>query len=709
VKLTLERKIALGFGACLLVLFLVAVAAWWSVARFNRTQRWVNHTRDVLSHLDQARGHVLEMQAAIRGFVLTGNDNILRPFDSASGQLDIALDRLRRLTADDPQQQHRLDLLTPRVAHAREQMRSRIETRRETGSALADPSTQGQGQRAVDAVVALLTQLAEHERSLLNDRLTRAENLGRLTVLTILAAGAVTLLLGAFAARQVRRDLRRRREAEHALQESLARIEDLYHHAPCGYHSLDADGRFLAINDTALGWLGHTRDEVVGRRNCIDVLTPKSAALFADRFERFKEAGVAHNVEYEWRRKDGTSFPILLNATAVYDRRGAYVASRATVFEITRLKHAEAERDRFFTLSRDLLCVADFDGICKRVNPAWETVLGFTPDEITAQRFLDFVHPDDRERTRTETERLARGEETVDFENRYRCRDGSYRWLHWNARSAPAERLIYASARDVTERKEAEQRIQNLNSTLATRATELEAANQELEAFSYSVSHDLRAPLRHIDGFASLLVNKLGESADTETRRYVTTITRAARHMGTLIDNLLGFSRIGRVTLQRKRVDQNRLVADVISDGHHQKNGPPIAWQIGPLPDVHGDAALLRQVWTNLIDNAVKYSSKNSHPRIEIGANGAAEAGEHVFFVRDNGVGFDMAYADKLFGVFQRLHSPAEFEGTGIGLANVRRIVKRHGGRTWAEGRVGQGAVIYFTLPADPAPESKVV
>jgi light-regulated signal transduction histidine kinase (bacteriophytochrome) len=228
----------------------------------------------------------------------------------------------------------------------------------------------------------------------------------------------------------------------------------------------------------------------------------------------------------------------------------------------------------------------------------------------------------------------------------------------------------------------------------------MHAVNAELEAFSYSVSHDLRAPLRHIDGFANLLTKHANTTLDEKSRRYVDVISEAARKMGRLIDDLLEFSRTGRAQMRRTLVNQDVLVAEVIRDGRY--NVRPIEWKIAPMPEVHADAAMLRQVWTNYLDNAVKYTSKVEHPVIEIGTQPGNTPGERVFFVRDNGAGFDMRYVEKLFGVFQRLHTEAEFEGTGIGLANVRRVVTRHGGRTWAEGSLGAGSVFYFSLP--PAP-----
>ena len=237
----------------------------------------------------------------------------------------------------------------------------------------------------------------------------------------------------------------------------------------------------------------------------------------------------------------------------------------------------------------------------------------------------------------------------------------------------------------------------DLERRVVARTAEFEAANKELEAFSYSVSHDLRAPLRHIDGFVELLTKHAGAILDEKGRRHLTTISSAARKMGALIDDLLAFSRMGRVEMRKISVNLASLAEEVVQDLKVDAKDRRVEWKLGQLPTVHGDPAMLRLVFQNLFSNAIKYSGPREAARIEVDAQ--PQNGEIVVSVRDNGVGFDPTYAHKLFGVFQRLHGPAEFEGTGIGLANVRRIVNRHGGRTWAEGAIGQGATFYFSLP----------
>jgi len=251
---------------------------------------------------------------------------------------------------------------------------------------------------------------------------------------------------------------------------------------------------------------------------------------------------------------------------------------------------------------------------------------------------------------------------------------------------------------EVSERTQREQEIESLNRELTKRSGELEAANKELEAFAYSVSHDLRAPLRHIAGYAELLQRKSSSALDDKGKHHMGMILDSAKHMGDLIDDLLAFSRIGRAETQKTAVSLEQLVSEAVSELKQETSGRDIAWKVGELPSCYGDRSMLRLVLVNLLSNAVKFTRPRPHAEIEVGcANGSNE--EVEVFVRDNGAGFDMKYANKLFGVFQRLHASDEFEGTGIGLATVQRIVHRHGGRVRAEGAVDQGATFYFSIP----------
>jgi signal transduction histidine kinase len=311
---------------------------------------------------------------------------------------------------------------------------------------------------------------------------------------------------------------------------------------------------------------------------------------------------------------------------------------------------------------------------------------------------------------------LARDRELWDHEISHRGEDGRERTLLVNARRMAlpdrSDEVALVTANDVTAQKAAELQVRELNRQLQGKVDQVSEVNRELEAFSYSVSHDLRAPLRHIGGFADKLGRHLGDRNDEKTFHYLNTITTSARRMSQLIDDLLVYSRLGRSALRLQPVDLQSVVAEtramLDSNNAHDQPGHRIEWRIAPLPILVGDENMLRQVWQNLLSNALKYSGGSEPAVIEVGYGRDAN-GDHRFEVSDNGVGFDMAYASKLFGVFQRLHSVTEFEGTGIGLASVRRVLARHGGQIHADAELGKGARFIFTLPAstDAQPDTK--
>ncbi|MEW6324980.1 MAG: PAS domain S-box protein [Nitrospirota bacterium] len=346
--------------------------------------------------------------------------------------------------------------------------------------------------------------------------------------------------------------------------------------------------------------------------------------------------------------------------------------------------------------ANDAIISADSRGNVIYLNPCGERMFGYAMDEVRGAPLTILMPERFREAHQRGLQRyLATGDSRVigrTVELIGQKRNGAEFPVELSLATWKTSEGTFFTAiiRDITERKCAEEQMGRLNARL-------EAMNKELEAFSYSVSHDLRAPLRHIHGFVDLLAGHVRERLDATGQRYINTIRDSAVRMGRLIDDLLTFSRMAKAEMRIGPVRLDPLIQEAVADLQDEMAGRDIAWTIGPLPEVDADPSMLRQVWVNLLSNAVKYTRQRARAEIEIGS--ASEEEEQVFFIRDNGIGFDPRYAGKLFGVFQRLHRPDEFEGTGIGLANVRRIIERHGGRVWAEGRVNGGAVFYFSLP----------
>ena len=497
----------------------------------------------------------------------------------------------------------------------------------------------------------------------------------------------------------------------------------------------DARGVIQIFNVGAERMLGYTAAEAVNTISAAELHDPeevveRAAALslefglpIAPGFEAlvFKAArGIEDIYELINVRKDGSRFPAVVSVTALRDAHDAIIGYLLIGTDNTARQEVEEERKKldqrlrdqqFYTRSLiesniDALMATDPRGIITDVNKQTEELTGCTRDELIGAPFRNYFT--DPGRAEAGIRRVLAEGKVTNYELTARARGGRETVVSYNATTFHDRdrklQGVFAAARDMTELKRFEHTLQQ-NEMQRERETahaqELDVVNQELEAFSYSVSHDLRAPLRHIHGYVEMLRGATEGQLSDKAARYLQTITDAAEEMGELIDDLLAFSRVGRAEIKGASIPLDEIVQDVIRGLEMATTGRAIAWRIAPLPCVAGDASLLKQVLTNLVDNAVKYSRTRDPARIEIGCAGE-ESGRAVLFVRDNGVGFDMQYVDKLFGVFQRLHRPEEFEGTGIGLATVRRIIARHGGRVWAEGALDAGATIYFTLELAP-------
>lgn len=520
------------------------------------------------------------------------------------------------------------------------------------------------------------------------------------------------------------------------LRESREEFRAVTETANDGIVSADAEGRITYVNRAAQAMFGYTPGEMLGQP--LTMLMPErlraqhTAGL--QRFVATREPRIiGKTVEIMARAREGGEIPVEISLASRASPRGLFftailrdITARKEAAEALRRLNEELEQ-RVATRTAELnAAITDlrksefhyrmlFDA---NPHPMWvydQQTLRFLAVNNAATEHYGYASEQFLEMTiaeiRPSADRASLRSLVQSLDARHPNR-GVYRHQkksgelidvevisHGIQFSGAAARLVLAH--DVTQRKRAEEEIRRLNAQLEDRVrqrtAELEAVNRELEAFSYSVSHDLRAPLRHIGGFSELLEEESAASLSENGRRYLSIIKESVSQMGALIDDLLAFSKMGRSELRRDDVSMDELVSEVVAECKAELKDRRVYWQIGTLPRVQGDRAMLKQVWVNLIGNAVKYTRPRNPASINIGCE--VRGGEVEFSVRDNGAGFDMAYADKLFGVFQRLHRPEEFEGTGVGLASVQRIVTRHGGRVRAEGRIDQGATFYFTLP----------
>jgi PAS domain S-box-containing protein len=482
---------------------------------------------------------------------------------------------------------------------------------------------------------------------------------------------------------------------------------------------VNPEGRVQEWNRAAQRIFGYSHDEAVGQLMDELIIPPALRAAYHDGLTSYLMTGVGsligRPIELTLRRKGGGEFRAEIGVNRVVAEESPHCT--VLIRDITERKQAEASlresEERLRLLIENVkdyaIYMLDAQGNVVTWNAGADHVEGFGATEIIGKHLSTFFTPEEVARgvPQDALKRAERDGQALIEGWRVR-KDGTRFWSQGVITALRDEtghlRGFSKIAHDITQQKEAEEKIRQLNEELEqrvnSRTAQLEAANKELEAFSYSVSHDLRSPLRHIAGYVEILQHEAAAKLDENSRQYLQTIADSAKNLGNLIDALLAFSRMGRADIRQQRVNLATLVEEARQGLSRDMEGRDIEWQIGALPEAQGDPLMLRQVIINLVSNALKYTRQRTHARIEIGATDSGN--EIVFFIRDNGVGFDMKYMDKLFGVFQRLHSATEFEGIGIGLANVRRIVHRHGGRTGAVGKVNEGATFYFSIPKIP-------
>jgi PAS domain S-box-containing protein len=706
---TVEIKILLGFLLGMSLLLFGGIYTYRTNVELADSVEWVAHTQEVRATLADLYGSLAGAELAQRDYLLTTQHARLVESGRLVDVVHHRLAELGRLTSDNAAQQGDWAALKSVVKSRLDDMAATLAAYQAYGLPAAR-AVLGQGRlsRGTEDVRAITERMDAVEARLLAERQTAAGSIRRTTLISLLVTLALASAIFIVLFRGVRREMLARRDAEHALRGSEQYNRSIVDSSPDCLAILTPDARLSQMTPQGLRLMEVEDFGSIAGADWFSFWSGEDQAAVGGGAGRFQGQCPTQAGTPKW-------WDVIVMPIQSGDGKTERLLSVAR--DITEVKFAEANLtaanrflDSLIEMLPVMIFVKDARTLCYvRQNRATLNLLGLSRDDVIGKRDRDFLPAEQADFILAKDREVLATGRLVDIpEQSIHTRLLGVRTLHTmkmpvlDEHGAPE--FLLGVSEDITERKLAEHAIRELNAALLAKAAQLEATNNELESFSYSVSHDLRAPLRAVDGFALMLEEDYKERLDAEGLRYLSVIRQNSRRMGALIDDLLAFSRLGRQAVAHGEVNVDSLVREVVEEVLHTESlgeggeaatAPHI--EVEPLPPARGDRGLLRQVWANLIANAVKYSSKAARPFIQV--SGHQVGAENHYSVRDNGVGFDMDYAGQLFRVFQRLHRADEFSGTGVGLAIVHRVVTRHGGRVWAEGKVDHGAVFSFALP----------
>jgi PAS domain S-box-containing protein len=689
----LKNKLTLGFGLALCILLTIGVLSYRRFSQETADLQWVAHTHEVLEKLESTLTKLLELNADEQRFILTHRASYFQSCQTLASAIESDLEEIKFLTTDNPAQQSAQARLTDLV-------RARIALFQQIGTQpVVDENREISRDKLMVQIRDVFLKMRDEEQKLMTRRLRDTEA-GNRQMKAILTFGyAFSLLFFILTVYSIFAEIERRTQSERKLDRAQEQYRLLFDSNPIPIWVYDLETlAILDVNATALSRYGYSLQEFL--RLKISDLRPE--ADVPDLLKNVREVNQPVQDSGPWRHKTKSGEIIDVQIRSYPVNFAGKNARVVVATDITEQKKAEealkASEERFRLIVSNIkdyaIIVLNPEGQIISWNGAAQRIKGYQADEILGRHFSVFYPPEDIAARKPEIELKTAREEGRFEDESWRVRKDGSRFCA-NVVVTPlrddagALHGFVKITRDVTERRRAEQEI-------LRRSLELEAANKELEAFSYSVSHDLRAPLRGIEGFSQALHEDYHQRLDDTAKDYLRRIRAATQRMGELIDDLLNLSRVTRAEMYKEPIDLTKLANEVVQELETREPQRTVSLKIAEGMRAEGDSRLVRVALQNLIGNAWKFTSKKDDAEIEFGQQ--SSNGTRTFFIRDNGAGFEQSYASRLFGAFQRLHGSNEFPGSGIGLATVQRIIHRHGGSVWAEGSVNHGATIYFTF-----------
>jgi PAS domain S-box-containing protein len=709
IKYSFEKRIAMYLSVAIMMLVISFFSFNSTNNRFIESNRLVEHTRSVLFHSMKILNEAQDIETGTRGFLLTNDTALLEPYFRASKQIYKTADSLVLLTSDNHLQASRtrmiIALLDSNVA-----VRERAIVLKQQGNlgAVSLFMASGVEKQLMDRLRLEILHLQEAENVLLVQRKMAAQksissSLRQVNLLQIVLGGMLVVVFIV-----IYNNTRRRNKAETELKNSQTLLRSIIDNTTNPIAIRDRAGRFLLANRAVQNSLGVPEEKILGKTNA-DFL---SGSIIEQAYASEQEVirtGKTLESNTEAMLEDGKHYYISVRFP-LFDERNKIYAVCSISTDVTSVRRAQEDLARAYThqqmvlnalqtlmtTAMDVICVVDKNGRFIQVSAGCYALWGFTPEEMEGMSYMDLVYEEDKEPTISVAKEVMSGKTVHNFENRYRRKDGALIPVIWSSTWSAEDETMYAIARNGTQRKLDAKQLAELNIALAKRAMELQASNTELERFAYVASHDLQEPLRMVTSFLQLLEKKLDGQLDETTKKYIFFAVDGAERMKKLIQDLLQYSRVGTTRIAITEVDCKEVVEAVTRIFALSIQESQAVLKVHPLPVIRAEKSLIQQLFQNLVGNALKYSGKET-PVIEIGYE--EKENEWQFYVKDNGIGIDPKFFEKIFIIFQRLHNKTEYSGTGIGLAICKKIVERHGGRIWVYSAPGKGSAFHFSIP----------